>query len=108
MTKIISLFNHKGGVSKTTTSFHLGWKLARLGKKVLIVNADPQCNLTGLTLGIEDYDTLFQFYDSRKNGNIYDALAPAFGLNRKSGNVEATETGNDNLFLLAGISKIDL
>ena len=56
MATVISLFNHKGGVSKTTTTFRLGWKLARLGKKVLIVDADPQCNLTGLTLGLEDYD----------------------------------------------------
>jgi Flp pilus assembly CpaE family ATPase len=71
MAKVISLFNHKGGVSKTTTTFHLGWKLARLGKKVLIVDADPQCNLTGLTLGLEDYDSLFSFYDSKQNTDIF-------------------------------------
>ncbi|WP_308507737.1 ParA family protein, partial [Xanthomonas hortorum] len=33
--KIISFFNHKGGVSKTTSTFHVGWKLAELGYKVL-------------------------------------------------------------------------
>jgi len=49
--KIISLFNHKGGVSKTTTTFNMGWMLANLGYKVLIVDADPQCNLTALALG---------------------------------------------------------
>ncbi|MCC8552694.1 ParA family protein, partial [Xanthomonas hortorum pv. gardneri] len=32
--KIISFFNHKGGVSKTTSTFHVGWKLAELGYKV--------------------------------------------------------------------------
>ena len=53
--KIISLFNHKGGVSKTTTTFNLGWKLADLGYKTLIVDADPQCNLTSLVL---DYDSI--------------------------------------------------
>ncbi|MGL4388529.1 MAG: ParA family protein, partial [Brevinema sp.] len=31
MSNIISLFNHKGGVSKTTTTYHLGWMLATLG-----------------------------------------------------------------------------
>jgi chromosome partitioning protein len=80
MAKVISLFNHKGGVSKTTTTFHLGWKLARLGKKVLIVDADPQCNLTGLTLGLEDYNSLFAFYDSKQNTDIFSSLAPTFAL----------------------------
>ena len=36
MAKTISLFNNKGGVSKTTTAFHLGWKLAEMGHKTLI------------------------------------------------------------------------
>jgi cellulose biosynthesis protein BcsQ len=46
--KVIALFNNKGGVSKTTTCFNLGWMLAEHGKTVIMVDADPQCNLTGL------------------------------------------------------------
>lgn len=42
MAKIIALFNNKGGVSKTTTTFHLGWKLAELGYKTLMIDTDPQ------------------------------------------------------------------
>lgn len=38
MADIISMFNHKGGVSKTTTAFNLGWMLARKSKKVLLVD----------------------------------------------------------------------
>lgn len=49
--KSIAFFNHKGGVSKTTTTFNLGWMLATLGKKVVMVDLDAQCNLTGLVLG---------------------------------------------------------
>ncbi|WP_353743344.1 ParA family protein [Paracoccus sp. SCN 68-21] len=39
---IISLFNHKGGVSKTTTMFNLGWALAESGLRVMIVDGDPR------------------------------------------------------------------
>jgi chromosome partitioning protein len=105
--KIITLFNHKGGVSKTTTTFHLGWKLAKQGKRVLIVDADPQCNLTGLTLGIDDYDSLFKFYDSRQNGNIYESVKSIFeGEESDPKPATITPTKNPNLFLLAGHIKL--
>lgn len=56
--KIITLYNHKGGVSKTTSTFNLATLLADQGTKVLIVDADPQCNLTEIALAqtIEDLD----------------------------------------------------
>lgn len=44
--KIISLFNNKGGVGKSILGFHLGCVLGEMGKKVLFVDLDPQCNLT--------------------------------------------------------------
>ena len=44
--KVISLFNNKGGVGKTTLAFHLSWILSEMGKKVLMIDSDPQCNLT--------------------------------------------------------------
>ena len=50
MTKIITLYNHKGGVSKTTTAFNLAHFLSQNGKKILAVDADPQANLTELML----------------------------------------------------------
>ena len=50
--KIISLFNNKGGVGKTTLAYHLSCALAASGKKVLMIDLDPQCNLT-----IYSYDT---------------------------------------------------
>lgn len=69
MVKIIALFNNKGGVSKTTTTFHLDWKLADMGYKTLIVNTDPQCNLTGLCINADKENKLLNFY-KENNYNI--------------------------------------
>lgn len=44
--KVISVFNNKGGVGKTTLTYHIGHALSELGNKVLMIDADPQCNLT--------------------------------------------------------------
>ncbi|TAE72524.1 MAG: hypothetical protein EAZ85_09525 [Bacteroidetes bacterium] len=44
--KILSIFNNKGGVGKTTLTYHLGHILAEMGKKVLMIDLDPQCNLS--------------------------------------------------------------
>lgn len=74
MHKTIALFNHKGGVSKTTTTFALGWMLAEKGYRVVMVDADPQCNLSGLVLG----ETLDDFYINHPTQNIHAGLAPAF------------------------------
>lgn len=78
MTVRISLFNHKGGVSKTTTTLHLGWMLAQKGKRVLMVDADPQCNLTALVMGYKGRGEFDDFYKKNNVGNIRDGLAPAF------------------------------
>ena len=48
--KTISVFNNKGGVGKTTLTFHLAHALAEMGHRTLIVDLDPQCNLTILAM----------------------------------------------------------
>ncbi|MCP3932947.1 MAG: ParA family protein [Bacteroidetes bacterium] len=62
MGKIISLLNHKGGVGKTTCAINIGAALVELGKNVLLIDLDPQANLT-LSLGIP-----------RQKFTIYEAL----------------------------------
>ena len=46
VSRVISVLNHKGGVGKTTTTMNLGKGLSLLGKKILMIDIDPQANLT--------------------------------------------------------------
>jgi cellulose biosynthesis protein BcsQ len=105
MVKKIALFNHKGGVSKTTTTFNLGWMLASKGKRVILVDSDPQCNLTGMVLGEQsenDEERIQEIYNAASN--IKAGLAPAFESQPRA--IEAANCipvqGQDNLFLLPG------
>jgi chromosome partitioning protein len=103
MAKIISLFNHKGGVSKTTTTFGLGWALADAGHRVLIVDGDPQCNLTGTVLGFMEPEQFEAFYHEHATANINTAVSPVFGPAAAAlAPAEIVPTRNVRLFLLAG------
>ena len=62
MSKVISISNHKGGVGKTTSAINIGAGLNRLKKKVLLIDLDPQANLSQ-SLGVVEPDT-----------NIYGAI----------------------------------
>lgn len=66
MSEIIAIANQKGGIGKTTTTFSLGVALAKKGKKVLLVDTDPQGDLT-TSLGYHN-----QIYND--NSYIYPLL----------------------------------
>ena len=52
--KLLTIFNNKGGVGKTTLLYHLACALTELGKKVLLIDLDSQCNLTLYGIDVEN------------------------------------------------------
>lgn len=100
--KKIVLFNHKGGVSKTLTTYNIAWMIALQGKRVLLVDCDPQCNMSALILG--DYFDDYYMADETKNANVKDGLKVAFESRPEP--IRAIKChqveGNSNLFLLPG------
>ncbi|SHH81997.1 chromosome segregation ATPase [Caloranaerobacter azorensis DSM 13643] len=67
MAKVIAVFNQKGGVGKTTTNVNLTACLAKKGKKILVIDIDPQGNTTS-GFGINKNDVENSIYDSIING----------------------------------------
>jgi cellulose biosynthesis protein BcsQ len=61
--KILSVFNNKGGVGKTTLTYHLAHSLSESGSKVLLLDADPQCNLTIYSMPVERIHTIWEQED---------------------------------------------
>jgi len=101
MSKRIAFFNHKGGVSKTTSVYNLGWMLAK-DSRVLLVDSDPQCNLSSLILG-EDFERYY-LEDHTREQNLKDGVRAAF--EGKPSPIQpvtcATPNQAPNLYLLAG------
>jgi len=107
--KIITFYNHKGGVSKTSTTFNVSHLLAEQGKKVLVVDADPQCNITELLIGdlIAKYDAEMEYTgkDNEIPGTtLLNILQPRISGELPDVNIESVENIKikDNLYLIRG------
>lgn len=73
-TPVLTFFNNKGGVGKTSLVYHLSWMFSELGKRVVVLDLDPQANLTAAFLDEDEINNLWE----RKSEptTIYRAVHP--------------------------------
>jgi len=97
----ISIFNHKGGVGKTTLTLNIAGALAELNKRVLLVDSDPQCNLTSYLVEEPVLDDLLDRSDSNNGSTIWSAVKPVVEGSGDIRDIKPLERLN-NIHLLAG------
>ncbi len=75
---ILTLFNNKGGVGKTSMLYHLAWMFASLEKRVIIFDLDPQSNLTAAFLNEDEIEAVWN--QQNEGSTIYNCVNPLAGV----------------------------
>ncbi len=71
---VLTFFNNKGGVGKTSLVYHLAWMLSETGERVLACDLDPQANLTATFLSERDLESLWE--DGATGRTIHQCIQP--------------------------------
>jgi len=88
----IALYNNKGGVGKTTLTANIAAALRKKKKNVLLIDSDPQCNLTSYLVEEGVVDNLLDESDTDKGQTIWSALKPIVALEGSFKQIEIIET----------------
>lgn len=96
----LTFFNNKGGVGKTTLVYHLSWMFSELGVKTLVVDCDPQANLTAAFLDEPELLQLWESVDKKEPRTLYEAVRPLTKVGDYAPPV--LEKINADLYLLPG------
>ena len=95
---VLTFFNNKGGVGKTSLVYHLAWMFAEQGKRVVCADIDPQANLTAAFL---DEDAVADIWEGEEAGStIYRCVAPLMRVHDLAS--PQLKKFHENLFLLPG------
>jgi cellulose biosynthesis protein BcsQ len=73
---VLTFFNNKGGVGKTSLVFHLAWMFAEMGKRVVAIDLDPQANLTSAFLAEDTLEELWDSQDDESGTTIFRCIEP--------------------------------
>lgn len=99
----IALFNHKGGVGKTTLAVNIAGGLVDLGKRVLLVDADPQCNISSFFLPEAQLDEILgESGDEDAGGTIWSAVKPVVIGTGDVAEVPVHRVATEGLMLIVG------
>lgn len=104
--KRLCLYNHKGGVGKTTLTANIAAALASQGKKVLIVDSDPQANLTSYLIEDSVVDNLLDEASEEGGRTLWSAMLPIITADGSYKYIDPYETSISNLSLLPGDIKL--
>ncbi len=96
----LTVYNHKGGVGKTTLTVNIAAALAKRGRRVLLVDSDPQCNLTSYLLSDDVVDDLLQNSESSEGNTVWTAVRPVIERTGSFKTIEPIKV--DTLSLLPG------
>lgn len=97
----IVLFNHKGGVGKTTLTVNLAYALVNAGKRVLLVDTDPQCSMSSFFLEEKFLDKMLDESEGPTGNTLWTAIKPVSEGSGTLADISAVKI-RDGLFLAVG------